>query len=151
MTPQERARAVRDRLMNPPNAVVDQGIDLKRIPVGWRYIERTLLPLPIPPVSKDLRPPTRVEIVKSILTAVGEYFGYGILDLTGIGRRPRLAHARHIAIYLLTTHTSLSSSAIGEILNRDHSSVLYGRDKIRALVESGPPAAAMIKVIEAKI
>ena len=145
MTPQERAKAVRARLMRPPNAVIDKGIDLHRMPPGMRYITPTLMPLPLPPkrVIKG-----RTSLVTAILDTVAGHFNLGILDLTGPSRTPRCSRARHLAAHLIMEKTTLSSSAVGKILNRDHSSILYGKNKIRGLMESNPTMKAMVDDIE---
>ncbi|MFH1085692.1 MAG: chromosomal replication initiator protein DnaA [Chloroflexota bacterium] len=71
-----------------------------------------------------------------ILRAVAAYFGLRVEDLTG-SRRPRsIAMPRQIAMYLIRELTPLSLPQIGQVLGgRDHTTVMYGCDKLAALFE----------------
>ena len=68
---------------------------------------------------------------QTILLKVADHFDTPIDVLRGTRRDRRVSLARHVAIYLLRQHTSLSFAEIArELGGRDHSSILYGFKKI---------------------
>jgi len=73
---------------------------------------------------------------EQIIEAVCEYFGLEISALKSRQRHHAVAFARQIAMYLLREELHYSSLQIGEILGgRDHTTVLYGCEKIAAGIE----------------
>jgi chromosomal replication initiator protein len=57
--------------------------------------------------------------------------------LESSSRRKPIAYARQVAMYLAREETDASLAEIGEVLGgRDHSTILYGVEKISELVES---------------
>lgn len=165
-----RAKEIRCRLMNPPNAVKDTGINLRR--------NRIPLQLdPPPPTTKnssgvlehhltakvriDIVPkppiePIQLRIVKvgPILRAVSRQFGISIKDIKGLKRSPQYTLPRHIAIYLARKHTGLSSPAIGrrirahEFEKMDHASVLHASTKIEEMMLVDTAFADVVKLLE---
>ncbi|GAA1483135.1 chromosomal replication initiator protein DnaA [Gordonia sinesedis] len=67
----------------------------------------------------------------SIVAATGEYFDLSVEELRGPGKMRQLAQARQIAMYLCRELTDLSLPKIGEIFDRDHTTVMYAERKIR--------------------
>jgi chromosomal replication initiator protein len=71
-----------------------------------------------------------------IIAATAQHFGYTPADLVG-PRKPRpLALARQIAMYLCREFTDYSLPELGVIFQRDHTTVLYGEQKIRRELKS---------------
>ena len=74
---------------------------------------------------------------EAIISAVAAYFGISMDDMTGTSRKKEVSLPRQIAMYLLCESTDLSLPQAGILLgNRDHTTILHGRDKIRELVET---------------
>ena len=73
---------------------------------------------------------------EDILATVAAYHGLRVDDLTG-PRRPRnIATARQVAMYLARELIGMSFPQIGQALGgRDHTTAMYGHDKIAALFE----------------
>ncbi len=68
---------------------------------------------------------------RAILQAVGEVFDVSLEDILGKKRDRKTALARHAAMYLLRTRTSLSFADIGrELGGRNHATVLHGCNKM---------------------
>lgn len=59
------------------------------------------------------------------LIRIAEALDVSVSVLTGRNRTPKVVQLRQAAMWLLR-QTGLSSTAIGRLLNRDHSTVLYG-------------------------
>ena len=64
-----------------------------------------------------------------MLREVSEQYGISVEDLTSKRKTDTIANARHTAIYLIRTLTDVSLKKIGEIFNRDHSTVLSSLQK----------------------
>jgi len=81
--------------------------------------------------------PHRPEIsAAQILSAVAAYYGITEDDLRGVQRHHRIAQPRQIAMYLLREETNASLPQIGaELGGRDHTTVLYGYERVRARLE----------------
>lgn len=73
---------------------------------------------------------------QQILKAVADMFGLTIEELLGRGRSREVALPRQIAMYLMREEVNASLPQIGEALGgRDHTTVMYGCDKIADLIE----------------
>jgi len=72
-----------------------------------------------------------------IIEAVARFYGLEVEDLTGPHRNKRVAVPRQVAMYLLREETDASLPQIGQELGgRDHTTVLYGWEKISAQIEA---------------
>ena len=82
-----------------------------------------------------LLPPAKVTF-DAILKAVGSYYSIQMVELVGPRRSRDVARARQIAMYLARELTDMSLPMIGSALGgRDHTTIMYGCDKISALFE----------------
>jgi len=73
---------------------------------------------------------------EEILSIVANFYGLNISELSGPRRNRRLIKPRQIAMYLLREETDSSLPQIGAVLGvRDHTTVLYGYDKISNCIE----------------
>lgn len=79
-----------------------------------------------------------------ILEEVASFTGVGADRIIGPSKAKDISNARQVLIYLLTEMTDMSLPAIGRFLNRDHTTVLYGRDKIAEKVKTDQNTANMI-------
>ena len=72
-----------------------------------------------------------------IVTAVAEHCGLSPRDILGEKRRPELVQARQIAMYLCRELLGHSYPSIGRLFGgRDHSTVMHGVKKIKALQDA---------------
>ena len=70
---------------------------------------------------------------EKIIAAVCSYFKQKKEDLLGKGKKADLAKARQICAYLMCEMLSLPLVAVGEKLGRDHTTIMYARDKMEKL------------------
>jgi len=77
-------------------------------------------------VSRPLAP-------SDVLAGVEAYLGVSREALLGRSRVQHIARARQVAMFLLREEAGLSSPEVGRLLNRDHSTVLYGSGQITRL------------------
>lgn len=72
-----------------------------------------------------------------IISAVARYYNLSEAELLGRSRRKEIAQARQMVMYLAREETNASLPQIGQGLGgRDHTTVLYGSEKIAAQVET---------------
>lgn len=139
---QEVAKAKRER-----------DIRLGKIPsaIVLKFPDRTVQPSAPPPVIEQQREPVVVPIVEAvipkiekvevkkypsleaIIKAVALYYNVSRIDILSPRREAALVYARHVVCYLARELTLLAYPTIGRLLNRDHTSVLHGAQKITRL------------------
>jgi chromosomal replication initiation ATPase DnaA len=67
--------------------------------------------------------------------AIEEYFGYSLDLLKNKNRLRSLVFARHISMYLHTKATDYTLTYIARMYDRDHTTVIHGRDAIKNCLE----------------
>ncbi len=76
----------------------------------------------------------------SIINAVSSYYSVSKGDILGKKKTKDIVNARTMAIYLITDMLSLPLMTIGQIFGKDHTTIMYARDKISQKVSSGDDA-----------
>ncbi len=83
-----------------------------------------------------IRQPQKVTL-EQVVQAVCNYYKVTLDDLASDSRKRTVAFPRQVAMYLARTETEASLPLIGSYLgNRDHTTVLYGYEKVAAVLES---------------
>jgi chromosomal replication initiation ATPase DnaA len=78
--------------------------------------------------------------------------GVGKEELSGKCRKRGIVIARHLMAYLGTQLTTLSLSSIGARMNKDHTTIIHGRDNIKDLIDVGDATVCLaISKINAQI
>ena len=149
------ARELHQRLMNPPNAVHDDGIDLKRVHKKYTPPIVENIPLVVETPTQVIHQKSEVELeieqlqariddlltiatmrtaskisVRAIQIAVCQRYDVRLLDVLSPRKTAPVVMARQIAIYLAKTLTLRSLKTIGRAFGRDHSTVLHTVRKI---------------------
>lgn len=145
-------KEIRRRLIYPPNAVYDPGIDLTRKSTAYKG---DVPPEGTPP--KKALPSPHPEIVfpinfDDILEAVGDFYGLTLDDLRGGNRKALYVTARKIVVHLslkLIAIRSLSSIAKG--LDKDHTTIVHARRKIRRDLQENELLRFQAQTIEESI
>lgn len=100
---------------------------LNRVPVDLSLVQTIL---------KDLITLDDGEISPTdIIEHVARYFEISLEDIYGNSRAAAIAQARQIAMYLCRELTSLSLPKIGQLIGRDHTTVMYANSKIAELMK----------------
>lgn len=87
-----------------------------------------------------------------IINVVSEHFGIKVEDIISKKRNAEIALPRQIAMYLCREMTDISLNEIGAAVgNRDHTTVMYGADKITEDIKKSPDLAAKVDIIRKKI
>jgi len=91
------------------------------------------------------RPPSLQEIV----SAVAQFYGLSVEDLKSPRRSKAVAFPRQVAMYLAREETHASLLEIGNALGgRDHSTILYGYEKISSLAEEDSLRRELLSIKE---
>ena len=69
---------------------------------------------------------------EELLKLVSKFTGITMEKIQGNSRLTDIVMVRHIHFYLACKYCSMTIKEIGKINNRDHSSVIHGRDRITA-------------------
>ncbi len=73
--------------------------------------------------------------IDQILDMVSEHYHLSVEEIRGQSRKAPIAHARHVAIYLIREITHDSWKHIGSLFgNRDHTSIMHGHQKISLMI-----------------
>jgi chromosomal replication initiator protein len=102
--------------------------DLRGMVLDDKLVEYALADLM--PEQKEIEP-------QHILSTIAHEYGVSMDELLSQNRSQRIAFPRQIAMYMLREESELSLPKIGEILGgRDHTTVMYGHEKITGLLET---------------
>ena len=80
--------------------------------------------------------PTTVTL-DEVVTTVADFYGVARDDLLGRGRNKELVHPRQVVMYLAREELQMTLPQIGDCLGgRDHTTVIYGVEKITQFIDS---------------
>ncbi|MBQ9458540.1 MAG: chromosomal replication initiator protein DnaA [Oscillospiraceae bacterium] len=87
----------------------------------------------------------------AIIAEVARYYDLNEADIRGPSRARKHVNARNIAMYLIRQITGLSTTEIGKIFERDHSTAVHSLDQVDARLETDPTYSQVIKDITLNI
>jgi chromosomal replication initiator protein len=65
------------------------------------------------------------QLASDILNTVSNYYGVTINELKGKCRKRKIVKPRQVIMFLLRTKARMVLSDIGEVMNRDHTTVIH--------------------------
>ncbi|MEF3280713.1 MAG: chromosomal replication initiator protein DnaA [Elusimicrobiota bacterium] len=89
--------------------------------------------------------------IDDIQKIIAEEYGITVEEIKSKQRSERFAIPRQIAMYIACEITNISLPDIGKAFDKDHSTVIYARDKIKQLLNSEPFFAEKINNLINKI
>ena len=94
-------------------------------------------------------PPEWNATAEEIFQALFDVTGMVKRELTGPQRFKSYVRARYVAMFLLQRHRRLSTTKIGQIFNRDHSTVVHGTHRVWSeLGQGGGPILDLLRKVE---
>jgi chromosomal replication initiator protein len=100
----------------------------------------------------DLLPRRRSIAAPQIIETVAAFYNTSPDTLLGRDRSKEVAWARQVAMYLIREETEASLPAIGEALGgRDHTTVMYGCDKVADMVERDDATRRQVLAIRERL
>ena len=101
--------------------------ELEKIPITMETASRAL---------KNIKPDVKAKPSADLIcTAVCRFYSIEDTVLRSTQKSKTVAEARQVAMYLMNTIGELTTPEIGRVLNRDHSTVIYGCRRIAGLLE----------------
>ena len=94
---------------------------------------------------------THVISIDNIVDATCAYYNIKRADIVGKKKMKNIALARQIAIYLINDILGLPLTSIASYFGKDHTTVMYARDKITSLCKSDALIQAQVNDIRAMI
>jgi chromosomal replication initiator protein len=109
-----------------------------------------------PKCGHDLLAPvkTLVDIEKRkelVLNTVSDSLGIPIAIMTNCTRRREVVFARQISMIMLNHFTEMSLKSIGQIFNRDHTTVIHAKERLSDLCDTEPETKAIVDNIRDQI
>ena len=102
-------------------------------------------------ISNSSQGPDKI-VPKKIISVVAEHYHISESDILSPKRNKELTYPRQIIMYLCSTMTEATLNEIGEALgNRDHATVIHGRDKISEDLKTNEVLKNDIAILEKKI
>jgi chromosomal replication initiator protein len=86
-----------------------------------------------------------------IIEETAKFYGLDPKDIKGTSRTKEINLARQISMYLIRHITSLSLKEIGQIFNRDHTTVMHALEKVDKMIKEDKKTSEIIKDINANI
>lgn len=95
---------------------------------------------------------THVISIDNIVDATCTYFNIKRADIVGKKKVKNIVNARQISIYLINDLLGIPLTSIGDYFGgRDHTTIMYARDKITSLCKTDPLIQAQINDLRAMI
>jgi chromosomal replication initiator protein len=117
--------------------------DLSDVPLSRELVETALV---------DLNPSGGVLTADRIISAVAEQFNVDEDRLLSRERSRLVALPRQVAMYLIRNETTASLPSIGEALGgRDHTTVMYGCEKVSGLLETDDALRREVLLLREKL
>lgn len=142
------AKAVRDRLRNPPNAVDDTGINLKEKPQPKARIP---IPLKLNPIV-PYRIPRHYPMPEDVTRVVCEHFNVSPTEIESTVRTQELVKPRQTWAYLAHSICKISYPQIGRYLGgRDHSTQIHAVRKVESNIASDKNVETEIELLRYRL
>lgn len=118
---------------------------LSHSPITVEFAEETLKDLITPDAKKEVTPELIIEIV-------ADHFGITPADILSKKRNADIVYPRQIAMYLCRQMTTVPLQSIGKALgNKDHTTIMYGADKIAKEVVTNEATKSTVDILIKKI
>lgn len=89
--------------------------------------------------------------VSTIAQKVADYFDLTVKDLKSTARQQKIAHARHVAVYLAREVLQMSYEAIGEFFSKKHTTIMYSCDLVADKLKIDEDLKISIEEIKASL
>ena len=89
--------------------------------------------------------------VSTIAQKVADYFDLTVKELKSTARQQKIAHARHVAVYLAREVLQMSYEAIGEFFSKKHTTIMYSCDLVADRLKTDEDLKISIEEIKASL
>lgn len=85
---------------------------------------------------------------EKIIEIVCGHFGLTVKNVQSRSRVKEFVYARHIIFYLIRKNTKMKLKSAGELLHRDHTTVIHSVETLKDLMYTEPDVRAEVDQIE---
>lgn len=89
--------------------------------------------------------------INKIAQVTADYYELTVKDLKSTARQQKIAHARHVAIYLSREVLGMSYEAIGEFFDKKHTTIMYSCDIVSNRVKTDTNLANELNDIKSNL
>lgn len=89
--------------------------------------------------------------IEKIAQITANYFDLTVKDLKSTARQQKIAHARHLAVYLSREVLNMSYEAIGEYFGKKHTTIMYSCDIVTDKLKSDRNIQSEVEELKALI
>ncbi len=115
-------------------------ITLHKLPMSKELVDRCITAVDPGNIPVDI-------LISRIIKEVSEHYNVPVDSLKSKKKTAAVAHARHIAVYIIKKLTEKSYQDIGDIFNRDHSTIMSSYAKIETDIRTKKNIDKDIKTI----
>jgi len=103
----------------------------------------------VPGIKEKFRPMSAPVVTPDkVIEAVCEHFKFNLKDLQSKSRIKEYVYARDIIFYLIRNKTKMSLKSTGQLLHRDHTTVIHSIETLNNLMYTEPDVKAEVELIE---
>ncbi len=102
-------------------------------------------------VTKDIIDSEKAYAPDYIISKIADFYNVTPEEVVGKGKTRNVTDARQMAIYLIRKLTGLTLEQIGDVIGRDHSTVLHSIRKIEESIANNPSLADAARDVTANI
>ena len=102
-------------------------------------------------ITKEIIDSEKAYAPEFIIEKVADFYDISPDEVIGKGKTKNVANARQMSIYLTRKLTGLTLEQIGEVMNRDHSTVLHSIRKVEENLQNDPKLVDTVHDITANI
>ncbi len=89
--------------------------------------------------------------LETILNSAVDFFGVSLAELTGRNRSAKIALPRQIVMYVMREELGASLPQIGQILGRDHTTVIHGIERVATEMERDASLAQAVSAFRNRL
>ena len=102
-------------------------------------------------ITKEIIDSEKAYAPEFIIGKVADFYGISSEEVIGKGKTKDVANARQISTYLIRKLTGLTLEQIGEVMGRDHTTVLHSIRKVEENLQNDPKLVDAVHDITANI
>ena len=102
-------------------------------------------------ITKEIIDSEKAYAPDYIINKIADYYNVTPEEIIGKGKTRNVANARQMSIFLIRKLTGLTLEQIGDVIGRDHSTVLHSIRKVEENIASDPKLADTVRDVTANI
>ena len=89
--------------------------------------------------------------LETVLRSAADFFGVPLAELIGRNRSAKIALPRHVVMYVMREEVGASLQQIGQVLGRDHTTVMHGIERIASEMNRNPDLVQSVSALRNRL